>query len=160
MNEEARRGVTKGYVLGLLAATLVLAATVLFVAWGVIALLFDRKPVTTDGVPLWFAIAAIAIALALLAAILWRHAIALLQGRRVPDWGLVITAAGASYLVWCLCGILAGMSIDETWLSPFAALLAPVWGLAVLMFWAVLARRVYTNRPTPKWPWERAEEED
>ncbi|WP_244301297.1 hypothetical protein [Leucobacter insecticola] len=49
------------------------------------------------------------------------------------------------------------MRIDETWLSPFAAVLAPIWAVAALLFWAILARRVYTDRPTPKWPWERAE---
>lgn len=160
MSDGARRGVTRGYVQGLIAATLTVTSALVLVSWGGLGLLLDRGPVTTDGVPLWFGVVTIVVALALLAFLLWRNAIGLLKGRKAPDWGSVIVAAGLAYLVWCLCGILAGLSIDETWVSPFAGVLAPIWAIAALLFWAVLARRVYTDRPTPKWPWERREEED
>lgn len=160
MTEGARRGVTRGYVAGLLAATLVVAGALTVGAFGAIELATGRMPVVSRGVPLWFGIVTIGLALAILAPLLWHHAIVLLKGRRTPDWGIVVSAAGSSYLVWCLAGVLAGLTIDETWVSPFAAVLALVWGIAVLLFWAVLARRVYTDRPTPKWPWERREGED
>lgn len=160
MPEGARRGVTRGYVLGLLAASLIVAAALVLVGWGGLSLLIGRGPVTTDGVPLWFGVLTIVIAMAMLAAVQWRNAISLLKGRKSPDWGSVVVAAGLAYLIWCLAGVLAGMSIGETWISPFAALLAPIWAIAVLLFWAVLARRVYTDRPAPKWPWERHEEDE
>lgn len=160
MTDGARRGVTRGYVHGLIAATLVVTSALVLASWGGIGLLVAHGPVTTDEVPLWFGVITIVFALALLAVVLWRHAITLLKGRKMPDWGAVVVAAGLAYLVWCLSGVIAGLSLDETWLSPFAAVLAPIWALGVLLFWAVLARRVYTDRPTPKWPWERSEEDE
>lgn len=158
MTEGARRGVTRGYVGGLVVACAIVAAALLVAGWGGLGLALDREPVATDGVPRWAAPLILALALAMLAGSLWQQALVLLRGRRAPSWGAIIATAGGAYLMWCLGGILAGMSIEETWLSPFAALLAPIWGIAAVLFWAVLARRVYTNRPAPKWPWERREE--
>src|SRR5690606_33613901 len=66
-----------------------------------------------------------------------------------------VIAVGA-YLLWCLGGAIAGLRIEDTWLSPFALALAGCWALCSLAFWGVLARRVYTDRPVPRWPWERS----
>ena len=158
MSDGVRRGVTRGYVGGLIAATLITAVALLVAGWGGIALAADREPVTRSEIPMPMAPSLIVAALAVLGWLLWRAAIVLLRGRRAPSWDLILIAAGVAYLVWCLGGLLAGMPIGDTWTSPFAGVLALVWALSSLLFWAVLARRVYTDRATPKWPWERHDE--
>ncbi|MFV0435148.1 MAG: hypothetical protein ACK5LO_14390 [Leucobacter sp.] len=155
MTEGSRRGVTRGYVGGLILAAVIVAAALTVAVWGVLGLLLDRSPVTSESAPLWAAPVIIALALLLLAWGLWLQALTLLRGRRTPPWGYVVSWAGGAYLIWCLGGVLAGMTIEDTWVSPFAVVLAPIWAIAALVFWAVLARRVYTDRDVPKWPWER-----
>ena len=153
-----RRGVTRGYVGGLIFAATIVAASLVVATWGLISLLSDRAPVSTENVARWVAPVAVFIALGLLAWGLWQQAILLLRGRRAPSWAHLIVLAGAAYLAWCLIGTLGGLSITETWLSPFAVVLAPIWAIASLIFWAVLARRIYTEREVPRWPWEREDE--
>ena len=160
MTEGPRRGVTRGYVAGLALAGVIVAAALLIATWGMLSLAMQRDPISSDGVPRWAAPVLLLLGLALLAAALWQQAIVLLRGRRGPAWGTVITVAGGVYLLWCLGGMLAGLSVDETWVSPFAAALPVIWAAASLLFWSVLARRVYTDRPAPKWPWERAGEDE
>lgn len=152
---DQRRGVTRGYVVGLAAASVIAALALVVGSWGLIGLLTGREPVTTPGVAPITAEVILLLALLVLAIGLWRQAIVLLRGRRVPPWAHILVLAASAYFIWCLGGILAGMSIDETWVSPFALVLALVWALCSLLFWAVLARRVYTDRPPPRWPWER-----
>ena len=160
MTSGSRRGVTRGYVGGLLAAAVIVATALLVAAWGLLALALDREPVASDGVPRWVAPVVVALALGALAGSLWQQALTLLRGRRAPAWGQIVVVAVGAYLLWCLAGLLAGLSIDETWVSPFAVCLAPVWAVACLLFWGVLARRVYTDRPAPRWPWERRAEDE
>ncbi|WP_024356765.1 hypothetical protein [Leucobacter chironomi] len=160
MTGGSRRGVTRGYVAGLVLAAVIVAAALLIAGWGLLSLAMQREPVSSDGVPRWAAPLLLVLGLALLAAALWQQALVLLRGRRGPAWGVIVVAAGGVYLLWCLGGVLAGLSVDETWVSPFAAALPLIWAVASLLFWAVLARRVYTGRPAPKWPWERAEEDE
>lgn len=155
MNLGSRRDVTRGYVGGLTLAAVIVAAALLIATWGLLALTLQRDPVSSDGVPRWVAPVILILVLALLGCTMWQQALVLLRGRKAPAWGLVVAIAVGSYLLWCLGGTLAGLSIDETWVSPFAATLVPICGVASLLFWAVLARRVYTDRPVPKWPWER-----
>lgn len=157
MSSGAKRGVTRGYVLGLLGATLVVAAAFVVASWGLVAMALDRQPIDTPDVPLWFGVLGIGLCLALLGWLLWRQALSLLRGNQAPVWGIVVSAAFGAYLIWGLWGILGGLAVAETWLSPFAWLLVPAWGLSVIVFWLVLARRIYTDRPTPQWPWERRE---
>lgn len=160
MTSGSRHGVTRGYVGGLILAAVTVAIALLVATWGVLSLSSGLEPVSSDAVPRWAAPILVVAAVLALGAVLWQQALILLRGQRAPAWGLIIAAALGAYLVWCLGGILAGMSIDETWVSPFAAALIPIWGIAALLFWAVLARRVYTDRATPKWPWERTEEDE
>jgi len=148
-----RRGVTRGYVGGLIVAAAIVATALTVASWGLIALGSGRDPVSSDVSPALAPLLLVA-ALAMLGIALWRQALALLRGRRAVSWGVVISLAGGAYLVWCL----GGLSIDETWVSPFAAVLAPIWAASALLFWSVLARRVYTDRPAPRWPWERDED--
>ncbi|MEV8337109.1 hypothetical protein [Leucobacter sp. NPDC077196] len=160
MISEPRRGVTRGYVASLIGAAIITAVALLVAVWGGLALLLDRDPVATEGVASWIAPLVVFGGLALLAMMLWRQAITLLQGRREPAWSSLVAVAAGIYLWWGALGMLAGMPVEETWLSPFAAALSVIWVAAALVFWAVLARRVYTDRPTPRWPWERDEESD
>ena len=152
---EQRRGVPRGYVGALTAAVTIVGLALVVASWGVLSYLIGREPVQTPGVWVAAAEVIVLVALALLAWGLWLQALVLLRGRRTPPWAHTVVLALGGYFVWCLGGILAGLGIDETWLSPFALALALAWGLCSILFWAVLARRVYTNRPTPKWPWER-----
>ncbi|GAA1315921.1 hypothetical protein ACFSWE_01900 [Leucobacter albus] len=160
MVEGAKRGVTRGYVLGLLGATLVVAAALVVASWGLLGFALGREPIETENVPLWFGVLSIGLGLGMLGVMLWRQALSLLRGRKSPVAGIVLGAAFGIYLLWGLAGIAAGLSIRETWLSPFALILMPVWAIAVVVFWLVLARRIYTDRPTPQWPWERREERE
>lgn len=158
MNDRVRRGVTRGYVGGLLAAMLIAAMALLVAAWGGLTLMLDREPVNESGVPVSAAPLLVLGLLALLGWLLWRGAIVLLRGRKAPSWDLILMAGGLAYLVWCLGGLLCGMPVGDTFASPFAGALAVIWGLVSLLFWIVLARRVYTDRATPRWPWERHED--
>jgi len=154
-----RRGVTRGYVVGLAGAALIVALALVVAVWGLLGILLGREPVSTRGVPPVAAELVVLLALVLLALGLWQQALVLLRGRSGPPWAHSIVLAAAAYFVWCLGGVLAGMSIGDTWLSPFALGLAVIWSLCSTLFWAVLARRVYTERPVPRWPWERRGEE-
>ena len=160
MVEGAKRGVTRGYVLGLLGAALVVTAALVVASWGLLGMALSREPVESDGVPLWFGVLSIGLGLALLGVLLWQQALSLLRGRKSPVAGIMIGAGFGAYLLWGLCGIAAGLGTEETWFSPFALVLIPIWIIAVALFWLVLARRIYTDRPTPKWPWERREEQE
>lgn len=152
---EQRRGVTRGYVAGLVAALTIVGLALVVASWGLISVLTGLSPIATEGVWILAGELIVLVCLAMLAWGLWRQAIALLRGRRTPPWAHTLAIAVGAYLVWCLGGILFGLDIDETWLSPFALALGLAWALCSLLFWAVLARRVYTDRPTPRWPWER-----
>lgn len=152
---ERRRGVTRAYVAALVAAVCIVAVALVVALWGLLTLALGRGPITTDGVPTWAAPTIVLVEVLALGVSLWQQALALLRGRVSPAWAQIISVTGASYLLWCLGAMLAGASIGETWLSPFALALAAAALLSCLMFWAVLARRVYTDLPTPKWPWER-----
>lgn len=157
MNEGARRGVTRGYVGGLTAATLITALALIVASWGMLSLVSGRAPI--EGVaPRWVAPLILGVNLGVFAWGLWQQALILLKGRKTPTWAITISLAGGAYLIWCLGGVLAGLTVSDTWTSWFAALLAPIWGLCSLLFWVVLARRVYTDRPPPRWPWERKED--
>lgn len=158
MNSGPRRGVTRGYVGALILAAVIVATALVVSGWGMMALLMQRDPVSSEDVPRWAGPALVVVALAVLAISLWLQALALLRGLRSPAWGRIFVTAMSAYLLWCVLGVLAGMSIDETWISPFAAVLPVIWALCAIAFWAVLARRVYTDRPPPRWPWERAED--
>ena len=133
MSTGSRRGVTRGYVWGLICATLVIAVALVVASWGLITLFTDRLPVQTPGVPMTVASILIIVALGLLAWGLWLQALELLRGLRTPPWAHTLTLAGGAYLVWSLGGLLAGLSVDDTWVSPFALTLALVWAVASLL---------------------------
>lgn len=155
MTESPRRGVTRGYVWGLIGAALIIAVAVTVAVWGLLGLATARQPVETPGVPPGAAPVIVFVALLALAWALWLQSLQLLRGRRTPPWAHTLTAAVSAYLIWGLGGVLLGLTVTDTWLSPFAALLTPIWAFASLLCWAILARRVYTDKPPPQWPWER-----
>lgn len=160
MTSGSRRGVTRGYVGGLILATLIVAVALVVACWGGLALFLDQEPVATSGVPRLAAPLIVAVALAGLAWTLWRQALTLLRGERAPAWGRNLLNAVFAYLLWCVGGLATGMSIGDTWMSPFAVTLAAIWTVTSVLFWAVLTRRVYTDRGVPKWPWEKREERE
>lgn len=160
MAEARHRGVTRGYVAALIAATCVVAVALVVASWGAITLGLGSSPVTSEEVPRWAAPVIVVVAVAFLAASLWQQTLTLLRGQRGPAWAHVVVLAGCTYLLWCLAGTVTGMTLSETWLSPYTIALVVSWVIANLGFWGVLARRVFTDKPAPKWPWERAEEED
>ncbi|MBC9937349.1 MULTISPECIES: hypothetical protein [unclassified Leucobacter] len=149
-----RRGVTRGYAVGLIGAVTLLAFALLVAGWGAIALATGTQPVQTDSVPFVAAPLAVGLSLALLGGMLWTSTVTLLRGTRTPPLAQSVVAACGAYLLWCLVGMLAGMSIGETWLSWYSVVLAVFWALAPLILWAVLTRRVYSDRRPPRWYWE------
>lgn len=155
MSDGHRRGVTRAYVGGLVFAVVVIAFALLLVAWGFISLFADRMLISTPDIGLALAAPVVLVCLAGLAWGLWAQSLVLLRGRRAPSWTHTLVVAIGGYLIWSLGGMLVGLRIEDTWLSPYALALALVWGVAPLLGWALLARRVYTDRPTPQWPWER-----
>ncbi len=160
MSAGPRRGVTRGYVGALILAAVITAAALLIAAWGLLALGLNRDPVVSSGVPFWGAPGIIAVSLAILAGALWQQSLVLLRGRVAPAWGRILSVALGAYLLWCFGGTLIGLSIEETWTSPFAVVIFATWALVSVGYWAVLARRVYTDKPPPQWPWERSESGD
>lgn len=160
MSARVHRKPTRAYVRGLIGATLILAVALVVMSWGGLGLALDREPVESEGTPLWLGIVAIGSGLVLLGVLLWRQTIATLRGNSAPLWGVVLGAGVGSYLIWCVYGVIAGLTVDETWLSPFGVVLAPIWAISVLVFWGVLVRHVYTDMPTPQWPWEKRQAEE
>lgn len=158
--DDRRRGVTRGYVVGLVSASTIVAVALVVATWGLIGLVSGRAPVMTPRISSVAAEVVVLAAVLLLATVLWAQALVLLRGRRRPPWAHLIVGGLGGYFVWCLGGVLAGLSIEETWLSPFAWSLGVIWAVASLLFWAVLARRVYTDRQPPRWPWERRGDDD
>lgn len=158
MNTPRRRGVTRGYVAGLVGAAVIVGWALMLLAWSALTLFGDLEVVSTPDVNLAFSPLMVLFLLVILAWSLWSQGIVLLRGRQSPAWTHILLVSVGSYLLWCLLGVLVGMSIQDTWISPYAITLALAWALASIVFWALLARRVYTERPTPKWPWERKDD--
>ncbi|NLA66386.1 MAG: hypothetical protein GX862_10845 [Leucobacter sp.] len=159
MSERRRRGVTRGYVAGLTLAVVIIALTLLIVAWSAISVYAAKEVISTPDIGSAVVPLMLLVLLLLLAWSLWRQALVLLRGRYGPAWAQIVLISVGGYLLWCVMGVIAGLSLADTWVSPYAASLAIVWGVSCLIFWALLARRVYTDRPTPRWPWERDDDD-
>lgn len=150
------RKVTRGYAFGLVSAVVVLVAALLIATWGLIGLFSDVKPVGS-GTSSMLAPALVIISLLLLFWFLWGQTKTLLRGHKI-SWSWLIVVAGSSYLFWSLCGMLFGLNIKETWLSPYALAVAIIWPIGVLVFWFLLMRKIYTDKNPPRWPWELRDE--
>jgi len=155
-NPVPRRKVTRAFVLALAAMVSIFGLALLVASWGLSALLFGSKPVAGD-VAFFVAPTIILLALATLFWVLWRVALAVLRGRTALPWGAALIAAVSAYFLWGIIGTLAGFTLSEAWFSIYVLELEVVWLLTVFIFWAVLSRQVFTERPTPKWPWEERE---
>lgn len=160
MTQSHRRGVTRGYVRGLIFAVVIVAFSIMLAAWSFIALASDGGPVSTPGVSYGATVLPVLSCLVLLAAVLWSQSILLLRGRRSLSVTHLLLASIGGYLLWCLLGMAVGLSLHDTWLSPYALSLALAMALAVLIAWSLLLRRVYTDRPAPQWPWEKRGEQE
>jgi hypothetical protein len=155
-NPVPRRKVTRAFVLGLAALVTVFGLALLVAAWGLSSFILGTKPVATD-VAFFVAPIIILLALASLFWVLWRVALALLRGRTTLPWGPALLAALTAYFLWGILGTLAGFALNEAWFSVYVLELELVWILTVFLFWAVLSRQVFTERPAPAWPWEERE---
>lgn len=154
-----RRKVTKAFVLGLAAMTSLFGLAVLVAAWGLLALATDTKPVESQ-VPFFVAPLIVFGALGELCWMLWLVALRTLRGNAAPPWGLAFLTSAGAVVVWAVIGFLAGFSVSEALLGFYVLILAASWFLAAMLFWLLLARQVFTDRPTPMWPWERKELRD
>lgn len=153
MNSRVPHRITRGYAVGVLAADAFFALSLLVMAWGFLSLGLETSPVTTQ-ISNLVAPALVVVCLAFLVVLLWRELMNLLRGNR-PSWALAIIAPGLAYLVWSLIGMAFSLTVSETWLSPFAFSLAGAWLIAVLVFWWIIMRKLYTGKGRPLWPWER-----
>lgn len=159
MTDPARRGVTRGYVWAVIVASGIVAVALMVATWGLLALATGVPPIRTPDVSFALVPLIVALLLAMLAWGLWLQGLVLLRGRRALSWGYLVALGGGAYLLWSVAGTIAGLQISDTWLSIYAATLAVIWAVVSVLFWAVLARRVYTNRPRPMWPWEKRDDE-
>lgn len=159
MAESHRRKVTRGYVWGLIFAVVIVCIALLIASWGGLSLATGRGPISTPGIGLGIAAMIVVVAIAALVWGLWSQSILLLRGNRTPPWAHIALLGVGGYLLWCLGGVLVGLTIQDTWLSLYPAALGVMWAVGSLLCWAVLARRVYTDRPTPQWPWEKRGEQ-
>lgn len=150
--------ITKGYAVGLLAADAFFAVALLVLSWGLLSLWLAVSPVTSE-VSNLTAPGILIVCTAMLVFFLWRELISLLKGHR-PAWVLAIIIPGLAYLTWSLLGTLFSMNLSDTWLSPFALVLAVAWLIALLIFWAILLRKLYTGKDRPLWPWEKKDLDD
>ena len=158
MNERVPHRITRGYAFGLLAADAFFALSILVMGWGFLSLWIETSPITS-AVSNLTAPGLIFVCLAILIFMLWRELVSLLRGNR-PAWALAIVIPGIAYLVWSLLGMAATLTVSETWTSPFAFSLAGAWLIAVLLFWWVLLRKLYTEKGRPLWPWEKKDLDD
>ena len=155
MTDRHRRGVTRGYVWGLVFAVAIAGFALMLTAWSLISLASSGGPVSTPGIGFSATAVPVLLCLGLLVWLLWSQSLLLLRGRRQLSWRHLLIASFGGYLLWGLAGTLLGLSLTDTWLSPYALALAIAWALATVLCWAVLLRRVYTDRPAPSWPWEK-----
>ena len=160
MTDSHRRGVTRGYVRGLISAVVIVAFSIMLAAWSFIALATDGGPVSTPGISYGATVLPVLSCLVLLTGVLWSQSILLLRGRRSLSLTHLLLASIGGYLIWCLLGMAVGLSLHDTWLSPYSLSLAIALALAVLIAWSLLLRRVYTDRPAPQWPWEKRGEQE
>lgn len=158
MTERVPRKITKGYALGLLAADAFFAVALVVVSWGLMSLWLSISPVTSN-VSNLTAPAIVIVCIALLVFFLWRELISLLKGHR-PALVLAIIIPGLAYLTWSLLGTAFSMHLSDTWLSPFALVLAVSWLIALLAFWGILLRKLYSGKGRPLWPWEKKDLDD
>lgn len=152
----ARRGVTRGYVAALIVAAVFVALSLLVACWGFLAYSSGGSTVSS-GRPVWLVPALVFVLLMLLAWSLWGQALTLLRGRVRPAYAQIVSVSLGSFIVFNVLGMLAGLTLSETWLSLYSACIVFSQAVSAFAFWGVLARRVYTLRPTPTWPWEKRE---
>lgn len=158
MTNEQPAKITKAYARGLIAFVCVFVVALLVASWGLLGLSISKMPVFSQ-VATFTAPLLVAVAVGILAWIMWAQTISILRGNK-PAWSLVIVASGSGYLVWCLGGVLANLTVEETWLSPFVLVIVLVWPIGLMLFWWLILRKLYSGRSTPKWPWEDKDEQD
>lgn len=153
----AKRGVTRAYVWTLIFACVLLSLAIISAAWGLTALFADTVPIASQ-VFIGAGPLLVGLALAFQAWTLGKAAIFLLKGSRRPPYHWLLLPGLCGYLVWCIGGMAFGMRISETWLSWYSLALVPIFWVTGFLCWITLWMRVYTNRESPRWPWERREE--
>lgn len=155
MNKRVPHRVTKAYARGLIGAVAIFAMSLVVVSWGYLSWFLGSDPIESD-VSRVTAPGIVGLCLVMLVIVLWREMISLLRANP-PSLVLIIVMPAAAYLFWSLLGVAFGLSIEETWLSPYALALAVSWLLAVIIFWWIAMRKLYSGKDRPRWPWEKNE---
>lgn len=155
MSATDHRGVTRGYLAGLIFAVVVSAFSLLLLCWALISLITGGVLISTPDVGIGGAAVMTLLCIGGLVWGLWSQSLVLLRGRRSLSLPHLLSTVFGCYLLWCVLGVALGLRIADTWLSPYALALACCWLLAGLLCWALLARRRFTELSTPQWPWER-----
>ena len=156
MGTTPRRKVTRAYVWMIIVAAITLAVSFLVFAWGMLRYTTGRYPVETEVTSLLGPLTVVVI-FATTTWSLWRQSLTILRGSTTAPVAQGLGNGLLAYVIWSVVGSLAGLRFDETWMSMFALVIIPIVVVVHLLAWAVLVRKVYTDRPTPQWPWERAE---
>lgn len=155
MSNRAPHRVTKGYARGLIGAVAIFAMALVVVSWGYLSWFLGVAPIVSD-VPRITGPGLVGLCLVVLMFTLWREVIHLLRGN-APSIVLILIVPTSAYLVWSLLGMLFTLRIEETWISPYALTLALSWLCALLVFWGIFLRKLYSGKERPKWPWEKNE---
>lgn len=151
-----RRKVTRAFVLTLAAFTTVFGISLVIAVWGLEALLTNSKPIEAD-LPFFVAPVMFLPEIGLLFFMLWRAALVTLRGRSGPPWTQMLLVGLSAYFIWAILGSLLGFSLRDAWLSVYVVSLVLIWMFSAFVFWMLLARQVFTERPAPMWPWEERE---
>lgn len=156
---EHQRRVTRTFVLALAGFVTLFALALLVASWGLLSFALGTKPVESD---LPFQTTPLVISLAVLELfwLLWRFALTILRGTAMNPWLFALITATLAYLTFGTLEVLAGLSPREAFLTVYPFTLFLAWFVAVPLFFVLLTRQVYTNRPAPMWPWERREREE
>lgn len=156
---EQRRRVTRTFVLTLAAFVTIFALALLVGSWGLLSLALDSKPIESD-IPFQATPLVIAVAVFELFWLLWRFALSILRGSVRGPWLFAVLAGALAYLTFGLLELIVGLNPREAFFTVYPLTLALSWFVAVPVFYALLSRQVFTDRPAPAWPWERRERQE
>ncbi|WGD36763.1 hypothetical protein [Lysinibacter sp. HNR] len=136
----------------------VLAGALTIATWGFIALFTASDPIETADISLVVGPLSIVLALVVMFLSMFRIGKSLQHGHSRLPWSLILLAGIGAYLVAAIVFFAVGLPPHESFYSAFLLALLPIGWLCALCYWAMVARRIYTDRGRPRWPWENPED--